>query len=162
MLAALVAVFQVHVGARSSIATAAHWAAACVTCVVTLVAVVLVLSVSATVVLLPGVPDPLDAELVRNILPVEAAGAIAFNAYPPTTTLLGPCVVNAMDGFAPVPLAEVLLPIAATPTYVATAQATLMFDEKSTIMLPEADGETGAVQISTFTFAPAARVVCRV
>ena len=71
------------------------------------------------------------------------------HANPPTTTLLGSCVVKAaVDGFAFVPLAVVVLPKPATPTYVACAQAAFTVAERVAIMLPVAARATGAVQIS--------------
>src|SRR2546425_1394626 len=147
MLAAPVAVLQVHLGARSSSPAAAHWTPACVAVVVTLVAVVLVLSVSATVTLLL---PPVELLLTRNIVPATAC-VVPVHAYPPTTTLLGSCVVNPMDGFEVVPLAEVVLPNAATPTYVPTAQATFTVPDRRTLMVPV---PPDAVQISVRAVVP--------
>src|SRR2546425_4423661 len=148
MLAAPVAVLQVHLGARSSSPAAAHWTPACVAVVVTLVAVVLVLSLIATVPWLP--PPPVELLLTRNIVPATAC-VVPVHAYPPTTTLLGSCVVNPMDGFGAVPLAEVVLPNAATPTYVPTAQATFTFPDRRTLMVPV---PPDAVQISVRAVVP--------
>src|SRR2546430_2309637 len=75
--------------------------------------------------------------------------AVRVDATPPTTTLLGSCVVKAaVDGFAFVPLAVVVLPKPATPTYVPSAQAAFTLAERVAITLPEAARATGAVQIS--------------